>query len=94
MKSKEIFEELGYKYHEKDSYLKGKIPIYTKEIIDKQYINVKKITFALNGYDTEEYVIDNNTGKRIKTIDNVFINIQELQAINKQVEELGWNNEK
>ena len=88
MSAKDMFEKLGYKYHENDSYLKGKIPIYTKETIDKQYINVKKITFALNGYDTEEYVIDNNTGKRIKTIDNVFINIQELQAINKQLEEL------
>ena len=91
MSTKEMFENIGYKYYEKESRVKGKIPIYAKEIVNTHYINVKKITFALNGYETEEYVIDNNTGERIKTIDNVFINTQELQVINKQIEELGWN---
>ena len=93
MSAKEMFEKLGYEYYEKDSRIKGKIPIYTKEVIDTHYTNVKKITFALNGYETEEYVIDNNTGERIKTIDNVFINTQELQAINKYFDELGGNND-
>ena len=84
MTAKEMFEELGYK--EVDGYV-GKM--YEKETIERdkifgEYQKIKHIHFY------EKKVSVNITtcfgGKGI-------VDINELKAINKQVEELGWNNE-
>lgn len=57
---------------------KNNVIYYFKKIrIPKSYI-VYSINFII---DTKEIFINKN------------INMQELQAINKQIEELGWNNE-
>lgn len=77
MKAKEMFEKLGYTYRE------------TKEEIiymnDDSYDGYS-ITFNKNEkyiFPTEEDFYHSSIG----------ISLEELQAINKQVEELGWNNE-
>lgn len=95
MKSaKEMFEELDFDYYEKDDEIKGKIIYYLKakpipNKLNTEYINYKKYTFALNGFYVESWM-SNAYCERIKTFDDTFIEYKELQAINKQIEELGW----
>ena len=95
MNAKEMFEKLGYEYYEEDDRTKGKRIVYLKathtpDKLNTEYINFKKIIFALNGFEIEEW-ITNAYIERIINIDNQFINLDLLQAINKQCEELGWN---
>lgn len=54
------------------------------EITYKHKAHFNEITFCLSG---RKITCDNGNGKAI------FINEYELKAINKQIEELGWNNE-
>ena len=80
MKAKEMFQNLGYKL---DTQAEFGI-LYSKEILDKNtfgYVDSEMIYFDF------EYTTIYFTNK-----DNV--NFYLLKAINKQVEELGWNNEK
>lgn len=83
MKSaKEMFEELGYKQEENDKrYISYCLHYYEdkdcmrKIVFDLQY----KIFLAYSPYNLEKYEDC-----------SIFIELKELQAINKQVEELGW----
>lgn len=76
MKAKEMFEELGYKLKEDESF------IYYK---NNKLVNYH-IVFSKE-YETVEITptIDN----RIHTF--VRLSRKLLKAINKQIEELGWN---
>lgn len=98
MKAKDMFKKLDYDYHECDDRTKGKYLYYLKakcipDRINTEYIQFKKITFALNGFTIKNWLTDAYINK-IKDINDIFINNDELQAINRQVEELGWNNER
>ena len=79
MTAKEMFEKLGYKI----DMIFGHILSYSK-ILDN---NVEKsITFNDTGtYKFFTIIVEDRK--------NPTINLEELQAINKQVEELEWNNE-
>ena len=93
MKSaKEMFEELDLNYHKVNDRTKGKIIYCVKakcipDRLNTEYINFKKITFALNGFKIESWQTDPLLN-RIKTFDDTFITYDELKAINKQVEEI------
>jgi len=78
MSAKEIFEKLGYVIREDDN----QDLVYIKTFQNKpDYF----LVFYKNTKDFEKY--------KNKTNISLCINIEELQAINKQIEELGWNNE-
>jgi len=85
MTAREMFEKLGYKYHRTPQGI----------VCHKSYSV---------SYPCDEIIIYNNDfdfnnkeirKTRIYLEKRTYINItlEELQAINKQVEELGWNNE-
>lgn len=76
MKAKEMFEKLGYK---QDIYNNSAYQVI-------KYYNDKHTSIL--------FCIDNKnfTNKSIEKEGNEpLITLEELQAINKQVEELGWN---
>ena len=84
MSAKEMFEKLGYECERDDN---------NWLIYNKKAVVDYKITFVKRGdYNNQECV-------EIKPTINgqphyfVRLDIDLLQAINKQVEELGWNNE-
>lgn len=80
MSANELFKELGYKEEFPDDY--DEIT-YSKDILDKKtfgYIDSEMITFGEH---------------RIWFTNKIDFNLDELQAINKQVEELwGGNNDR
>lgn len=97
MEAKAMFEKLDYEYHECDDRTKGKHIYYLKtkcipNRINTKYIQFKKITFALNGFTIENWLTDAYINK-IKDINDIFIDNEELQAINQQIEELGRLND-
>ena len=74
--AKEMFEELGYEIDD-NSKLKGMAQCINYQVI-QPYGNIfKEITFY---FDTKEIGWD-----------NVMVTMPLLKAINKQIEELGWN---
>ena len=76
MTAEEMFKKLGY---ERPYYEKDHTIHYTKLLYESEegyYKKFNSITFWKRN--------------KIITLDGYF-NIEELQAINKQVEELGWN---
>ncbi len=75
MKAKEMFEKLGYEQEEIDEQL-----IYTKTnvSIDVEYIIIFYLDEKTFEATTDNFAYAND------------INIKELQAINKQIDELGW----
>lgn len=81
MTAKEMFKKLGYK--EKFDNLRYLVyeKVYKERIVaihfDKKYKKVSKFKIGLSIYYQERR--------------DVEISLKELQAINKQVEELGWN---
>lgn len=77
MTAKEIFEKLGYKAQYDDKYINW---------IKKVDGITCEITFDFNTELVEFYFY----GKDFKDRYDVDLNISELQAINKQVEELRW----
>ena len=79
MSAKEILEKLGYEETENDIY-------FLKYFKKGNLHHDKEIKF--HKLDKTFTVKDDNG------INYRWINLEELQAINKQVEELGWNNEK
>lgn len=78
MKSaRELFEELGYEYYEDDGF-----NCYKKEkrrLIEPDYISFDR-------FEREIFMLNSS-----KNSNGVILNMKLLQAINKQVEELGWN---
>lgn len=94
-----MFEELGYLYDKKEGFIEYLKVTPILDRINTKKIKFKKITFeimsddiAIQKYEmnplcTEYLQIDNGIG------DIVFLEYKELKAINKQIEELGWNNE-
>lgn len=82
MSAKEMFEELGY-----EQRIEGNIICYYRLIeIPKKY-GWWRILDSINFLPKNDFMVENT----ITASKN--INLEELQAINKQVEELGWNNE-
>ena len=78
MSAKEMFEELGYKLAYKNKYeVKYKKPDEVNEFVPKEFASFYEIVISF----------------RYKTIykKRSYITFDELQAINKQVEELRWN---
>ena len=83
MKAKEIFEKLNYKLKKQDD----ECILYKKE----DTFQVKGVNFILSF----ESVICNSevkVGNMMMPADNM-LSMQELKAINKQCEELGWLDE-
>ena len=77
MSAKEMFEELGYKLAYKNKYeAKYKKPDEVNEFVLKEFASFYEIVISF----------------KYKTIYNKrsYITFDELKAINKQVEELGW----
>ena len=80
MSAKEMFEKLGYIYKKCNSFIE-----YTKNYLGQEkcitfWLDIKKIDFEFehdDGYDWKYLAFEST--------------IEELQAINQQVEELGWN---
>ena len=79
MTAREMFEKLGYEYNE----------CYFERTLDDIYYQkngkyTPQIRFNLNHKCVQDY----REGNKSSAFD-----IKLLQAINKQIEELGWNNE-
>lgn len=78
MSAKEMFEKLDFE----------------NDVLSERIIGYKKIIHNHNKYIT---FINCDTAKYFTIIeddrDNVTIDLEELQAINKQISELGWNDE-
>ena len=77
----ELFEELGYtKFYDKEN-----VCVFNNTKTNKEISFDKKYKCIELSEDTGESIYNN-------TIYDIFImEINELQAINKKVEELGWN---
>lgn len=76
MKAKEMFEKLGYEQIKLNKY--GAIYYKFVPALDKD--NLSGIDWENTIKIEHKYIISNK-----------FISLELLQAINKQVEELGWN---
>ena len=76
-----MFEELGYKKEQDNNYI-----LFEKELLNKNK-EVKTIVFNLNKALIDIRTEDDYYYQTITTV----MNMQELKAINKKVEELGWN---
>lgn len=76
MTAKEMFEKLGYTLDtaEEDSRL------YCRDILDKNTL----------GYKDSEMIYFDDEYNGIYFTNKEHLNINELKAINKQIEELGW----
>ena len=75
--ARELFEELGYEYYEDDGF-----ECYKKEkreLIEPDYISFNRLE--------RELFMSNDS----KNGNGVIVNMKLLQAINKQVEEVHWN---
>lgn len=82
MKAKEQFKELGYIF----SYNQDKTVMqYEKK--ERQWREEGQINI---NFDLEEKTIEKHY---LNSAISVPITLEELQAINKQIEELGWHNE-
>ena len=83
MSAKEMFEELGYKLmNDCEYYLFYEKPLKENTEYENDYLHIsfeKKDKAFIKTYG------DDNSPE--------IITMEELKAINKQVEELGWNNE-
>ena len=81
MKSaRELSEELGYEYYEDDGFNCYKKE--KRELIEPDYISFNRL---------EREIFMSNTSKNSN---GVIVDMKLLQAINKQVNELGWKIEK
>lgn len=80
MTAKELFEEIGYE----------EITEVVSLSCVKCYINYKSLNIIYFDYDKTVEKHAGEAGFSHKYY-RVHINSKELQAINKQIEELGWN---
>ena len=76
MSAKEMFEELGYEY--KESYFNNKL---NRIIITDDYKYSTHIIFAIENQSIIATLKNDQAG---------WVSMKLLKAINKQVEELGW----
>lgn len=76
MTAKEMFEELEYK----EDTAEENSRLYTKPILDKE-------TF---GYIDSEMIYFDEEYNSIYFTNKDYLTMEELQAINKQISELGW----
>lgn len=85
--AKEMFEELEYKKRtdENCGYLKADVK---PNRINPERIEFKNISFINKKILISSYITDASCMNKEYT--DVILDVQELQAINKQVEELGW----
>lgn len=86
MTAKEMFEKLGYEYYyskDKEGNVEDTIHYTLKNKMKLQF-NIESKIVVLTDLSNSEDVYINPT---------LFINKDLLKAINKQIEELGWNNE-
>ena len=79
-KAKKLFEELGYEYYEDDGFNCYKKE--KRELIEPDYISFNRLA--------REVFMSNDS----KNSNGVIVDMKLLQAINKQVNELGWKIEK
>ena len=79
MTAKEMFEKLGYKIQ----YISRNQGVYRQEhsFGDTKTIIINDLPNSNRGFYVN-YSVEQQGG---------YISLQELQAINKQIEELGWN---
>jgi hypothetical protein len=77
MTAKKMFEKLGYKYEKREN-----------EILYYTCTKEKMYEYILFFLDIKEFIKDNEDG--VIGQYSLEINMKELKAINKQVEELGW----
>ena len=75
MEAKEMFEKLGYEFCDLDNYTDFHRYEYAKQTKLENGVRIQNIWFDLIN---KELYIHNS------------INLEELQAINQQVKELGW----
>lgn len=80
MTAKEMFEELGYKL--KQYY------VYEKVIPTDTYYYVTSISFNDRDF---VHILTKMAGQGKEQDIVSSLTLEELQAINKQIEELGWN---
>lgn len=67
--------------------------IFEKLGYEKQKVYVGILTYKNNNYDAEiEFDLGDQTIYANKDDEAVYLDMQELQAINKKCEELGWIN--
>ena len=86
LNAREMFEELGYKL----SYENGSVIRYKRiRKAEKNSFNVKIIEFGLNFFTADELLVDEENNI-INDMITSSIFKEELKAINKQIEELGW----
>lgn len=78
----EMFEELGYKKLE-DKYNINYIKMYS-------FINGDRVREQIRFCKLDKYVHIENFNYNTKIIFGKFLDIKELQAINKKCQELGW----
>lgn len=87
MKAKEMFEELGYKLNE--SYDEKLITyIHIQHFMGERHFG---ITFNLEYKEFHCWHYGYDENGRCQNGINLAIKIDLLKAINKQIEELGWN---
>lgn len=86
MKAKEMFEKLGYK-QEKDD--KIHITYYNGNVENKQRCD-RQITFDL---EDKNFIAYSPCELNDYEDCSIFITLEELQAINQQIKELGWLDE-
>lgn len=86
MSAREMFEELGYECDESCDGI-----LYSK-YIDSDRCGVEQHSIS---FDKVDKVIDKYVGEAGFSHRNyiAYIYLDELKAINKQIEELGWDNE-
>ncbi len=91
-KADEIFEKLGYEKNEEKFENEIDTIEYRKTMKDDIYEEVVKI-IELNNPKFYEYPIINLAKilKNVCRVSNFDLSLQELQAINEKVKELGWN---
>ena len=87
MTAKETFEELGYRRNEQIYVQNATIEDMDKRFIDYQKNKVHIILSSFGVPAICKFEVGMFYRNKVQDI-----TLEELQAINKQVEELGWNN--
>ena len=79
MKAKDMFEKLGYNLDTSEE----SPTLYCKDILDKDTL----------GYKDSEMIYFDEEYNEIYFTNKDYLTIEELKAINQQIEELGWDND-
>ena len=100
--AREMFEDLGYKFYENHPNEDLKLNTFTtQETSYLRYVEEKTIneiyyamTIKFMLWEKKVQISGFERGKDYQMQRNPILNMQEIQAINKQIEELRWNNDK